>query len=49
MSADVLDTNAFVYLFDEMAPAKRGIAEDIVRRALEEGTGAINTRWRRRR
>jgi predicted nucleic acid-binding protein len=42
MSADFLDTNVFVYLFDETAPAKRGIAEDIVRRAIEEGTGAIS-------
>jgi predicted nucleic acid-binding protein len=42
MSADFLDTSVFVYLFDETAPAKRGIAEDIVRRAIEEGTGAIS-------
>lgn len=42
MSADFLDTNVFVYLFDETAPAKRGIAEDIVRRAIEEGTGVIS-------
>ena len=42
MSADFLDTNVFVYLFDDTAPAKRGIAEDIVRRAIEEGTGVIS-------
>jgi len=42
MSADFLDTNVFVYLFDETAPAKRGIAEDLVRRAIEDGTGAIS-------
>jgi len=42
MSADFLDTNVFVYLFDETAPAKRGIAEELVRRAIEDGTGAIS-------
>ena len=43
MSAeDFLDTNVFVYLFDETAPDKRERAERLVRRSLEEGSGCIS-------
>ena len=44
MSAeDFLDTNVFVYLFDETAPDKRQRAERLVRRSLDEGSGCIST------
>lgn len=39
MSADFLDTNVLVYLFDETDARKRTIAERIVGEALAEGTG----------
>ena len=43
MSAeDFLDTNVFVYLFDEAAADKRQRAERLVRRSLEEGSGCIS-------
>jgi predicted nucleic acid-binding protein len=42
MSADFLDTNVFVYLFDDTDPRKRGMAADIVAEAIERGTGAIS-------
>lgn len=43
MSAeDFLDTNVFIYLFDETAPDKRERAEELVRRSLEEGSGCIS-------
>ena len=43
MSAeDFLDTNVFVYLFDETAPDKRQRAEALVRRSLDEGSGCIS-------
>jgi len=42
MSADFLDTNVFVYLFDETDARKRGIAADIVTQAIDRGTGAIS-------
>ena len=42
MSADFLDPNVFVYLFDETDPRKRGMAADIVTQAIERGTGAIS-------
>lgn len=41
MSADFLDTNVLVYLFDETDARKRAIAERIVGEALAEGTGCI--------
>ena len=44
MSAeDFLDTNVFVYLFDETAPDKRRRAERLVRRSLDAGSGCIST------
>ena len=43
MSADdFIDTNVFVYPFDETAPDKRQRAERLVRRSLEHGTGCIS-------
>ena len=37
-----LDTNIFVYLFDETDADKRARAEHLVRQALEEETGCIS-------
>ena len=42
MSADFIDTNVFIYLFDETDPRKRGIAAETVKQAIERGTGAIS-------
>lgn len=43
MSADAfIDTNVFVYLFDEADDEKRRRAETIVYRALADGTGCIS-------
>lgn len=39
---DFLDSNVFVYLFDETDPRKRQIAERLVKRALEHQTGCIS-------
>jgi predicted nucleic acid-binding protein len=39
MSADFLDTNVFLYLFDETDSRKRGIAVDIVMQSIDRGTG----------
>jgi len=41
MSADFYDSNLFVYLFDETAPAKQQRADELIRRALEEQTACI--------
>ncbi len=43
MSADdFLDTNIFVYLFDEVAPRKRRVAQRLVRRSVADGSGCIS-------
>jgi predicted nucleic acid-binding protein len=42
MSGDFLDTNVFIYLFDEKAHGKRKVAEEIVNRALSDGTAVIS-------
>ncbi|MFN0072716.1 MAG: PIN domain-containing protein [Chloroflexota bacterium] len=42
MSADFLDTNVFVYLFDEIDHRKRAIAENIVRSALDTSSAEIS-------
>ncbi len=39
---DFLDTNVFVYLFDETASGKRQIADSLVRRGLADGSGCIS-------
>ena len=36
-----IDTNIFVYLFDETDADKRQCAENLVRQSLENGTGCI--------
>ena len=42
MSADFLDSNVFVYLFDEIAHAKRQTAERLIHDALGTGTASIS-------
>jgi predicted nucleic acid-binding protein len=42
MSADFIDTNIFIYLFDETDARKRNIAEQLVRTALEKRNGLIS-------
>ena len=42
MSADFIDSNVFVYLFDDADERKRTAAERIVQRAIADGTGAIS-------
>ena len=39
---DFLDTNIFVYLFDETAPRKRHVADRLVRRSVADGSGCIS-------
>ena len=39
---DFLDTNVFVYLFDETAPGKREVADSLVQRSLADGRGCIS-------
>lgn len=39
---DFLDTNVFIYLFDETDLAKRRRAEFLVHRSLEDGSGCIS-------
>lgn len=39
---DFIDTNIFIYLFDETDPFKRQRAENLVRRSLQDGTGCIS-------
>lgn len=38
-----LDTNIFVYQFDDLQPAKRDRARDLVRSSLEDGDGMCST------
>ena len=43
MSAeDFIDTNVFIYLFDETDPDKRRCAESLVYRSLQNGSGCIS-------
>ena len=43
MSVDnFIDTNIFIYLFDETSDEKQGIAEELIRQALENGSGGIS-------
>ena len=42
MSASFLDSNVFIYLFDETNPAEREQAEALVRDALETGAAHIS-------
>lgn len=42
MSADFLDSNVFVYIFDETEPYKRRIAEGLIAAALRDGSGIVS-------
>lgn len=42
MSGEFIDTNVFIYLFDETDARKRGIAERLVRNALETRSACIS-------
>lgn len=42
MSAEFIDSNVFVYLFDEVDDRKREAASRLVDNALEAGTGVIS-------
>src|SRR3712207_9490263 len=42
MSGEFLDSNVFVYLFDDADERKRGIADGIVESALEESGASIS-------
>jgi predicted nucleic acid-binding protein len=42
MSGDFIDTNIFIYLFDETDARKRNIAEQLVHTALEKRNGLIS-------
>ncbi len=42
MSVDFLDSNVFIYLFDEKAPAKRLVAQELVKKAIERGAAVIS-------
>lgn len=42
MSADFIDSNVFVYLFDEHAPDKRQIAQSLIHAALANGSAQIS-------
>ena len=42
MSADFVDSNVFIYLFDDSAPDKRGRAEQLIYRGMESGNICIS-------
>ena len=42
MSADFVDSNVFIYLFDDTAPDKRGRAEQLIYRGVESGNICIS-------
>src|SRR3954453_8188759 len=42
MSVDFLDSNVFLYLFDEVNATKRAVAETLIRSAIADGTGIIS-------
>jgi predicted nucleic acid-binding protein len=42
MSAEFIDSNIFVYLFDETDPPKRTAAESLVVGAIDQGTASIS-------
>jgi predicted nucleic acid-binding protein len=42
MSVSFLDSNVFIYLFDNTEPRKRGVAESLVQDALETGTAIVS-------
>jgi predicted nucleic acid-binding protein len=42
MSADFIDTNVFLYLFDDTAAVKRRAAENLIQAGLESGAATIS-------
>lgn len=42
MSVDFIDSNVFIYLFDEIDTRKRRTAERLIQQALEVGSAAIS-------
>lgn len=42
MSGDFIDSNVFVYLFDETDVHKRHVAQSVIAGALDAGTGSIS-------
>ena len=42
MSADFIDSNIFIYLFDETDDRKRQIAQSLIHAALAEGSAQIS-------
>lgn len=42
MSVDFIDSNVFVYLFDDQDERKRAIATSIVQEALANGSGVVS-------
>src|SRR5574337_392829 len=42
MSGEFIDTNVFIYLFDETDEHKRTIAEQLIRKALETRSACIS-------
>ncbi len=42
MSVDFIDSNVFIYLFDETDPGKRRTAERLIQQALEAGSATIS-------
>ena len=42
MRADFIDSNVFIYLFDQTDPRRRELAREIVNRSIADGTGIIS-------
>ena len=42
MPADFVDSNVFVYLFDPTDSRRRGVAREVVKRSISDGTGVIS-------
>ncbi len=42
MSAEFIDSNVFIYLFDETAPDKRQAAQALIQAGLETGSASIS-------
>lgn len=42
MSVDFIDTNVFIYLFDETDPKKREVSRSLLNEALASGSGRIS-------
>lgn len=42
MSVDFIDSNVFVYLFDDVDPVKRGVADRLVSDALTRGRAVVS-------